>query len=169
MSLESLPSSRRRQEPGQTAPSHVGRSQPGRVQGKVKAAVLSMAWEGLTFAQAARKANLSAYAMRLALERPNVQAYLRQQRQVFRASLTDRATFRMLELSEQDENKAAAVTATRALMCEDDQSVNGAAAQRVPGLQIVIMQQAGGSQAVPKHQVIDAIASDINGLPDKST
>lgn len=155
MSLDTIPS---------VAPTHAGRSQPGRVQGKVKAAVLAMAWEGLTFTEAARKANLSAYAMRLALERSHVQAYLRSQRQVFRSSLTDRATHRLVELSEQDTHKAAAVTATISLMNEHDQSVASGSIIRAPGLQIVIVQQSSPSHALPNASVIDAAVNDIKDL-----
>lgn len=110
-----------------------------RLGAKLKAALDSMVWDGLPYAEAARKANLTTYAMRCALDRSHVQAYLRSQRQVFRASLTDRATFRMVELSEQDDNRAAAFSATSKLMNEHDQQVSSGNQRHAPGLVVQII------------------------------
>ena len=54
----------------------------------------------------------------------------------------------MRELSEQDDNRAAAVSATRVLMFEDIQD-KAIAQQPIPGLQVVIVQGAGSTHTVP--------------------
>lgn len=133
-----------------------------RLGAKLKAALDSMVWDGLPYADAARKANLTTYAMRCALDRSHVQAYLRSQRQVFRASLVDEATFRMRALSRQDENKAAAFSATSKLMSESDQEHSAGAQRHAPGLVVQIINSPGStsvSTANPQQaQVVDIAA-----------
>lgn len=73
-----------------------------------------------------------------ALQRPHVLAFVRSQRDVLRTSLSGAAIFRMRELSMQDDNRAAAVTATAKLMSEDDQQVAAGSRQSIPGLVVII-------------------------------
>lgn len=120
-----------------------GPAKPQRLQvrRKLQAALDAMVWQGLPFNEAAKAAGLPVPSMRKALGRPHVIAYLRNERQVFRASLVDEATFRMRQLSKQDDNRAAAVTATAKLMNEADEQVSAAAQRHAPGLVVII--QAG--------------------------
>jgi hypothetical protein len=137
-----------------------------RLSAKLQQALDAMVWEGLSFAEAARSANMNAASMRKALERNHVQAYLRQQRQVFRASLVDEATFRMRALSRQDENKAAAFSATSKLMSESDQEHSSSNQRHAPGLVVQII----NSHALPSNTVIEhkqAQVIDITGDKDK--
>lgn len=130
-----------------------------RLSAKLTAALDAMVWNGLTFAHAARNANMTAFAMRKALEKPHVQAYLRAQRQVFRASLTDHATFRMLELSDQNDNLTAAVAATRTLLNESDQEHSAGPQRHAPGLVVQIINTAPTQHARDTDvQVIDVVA-----------
>lgn len=140
-----------------------------RIRGTLQAALDNMALKGLRWQDAAKAANYRTDSMWRQLQLGHVQAYLRSQRQVFRESLTDRATFRMIELSEQDDNMAAAVTATRALMNEHDQSVAGGAAIKAPGLQIVIMQAPAPSHGLPNPITIDGAVNDINDFDGKTS
>jgi hypothetical protein len=134
-----------------------------RLGAKLRDALDAMVWDGLPFNEAARKANLSVRAMRLALERPHVAAYLRTQRQVFRASLSTEATFRMRELSRQDENKAAAFSATSKLMSEADQEVNSSTQRHAPGLVVQIINTPAASHDVSvRTQVIDVAAEPLD-------
>lgn len=134
----------------------------------IRRALDLMAWKGARFDNAAREVGFPVATMRSALERPHVQAYLRAQRDVFRTSLVDRATHRMVELSEQTGNANAAVTATAKLMNEADEQVSAAAQRHAPGL-VVVIQAAGASPALPHQVTIDASSNDIRGLPDKDT
>lgn len=123
-------------------PQHIDKPRPEKrtnwIGAKVRAALDDMVYDGLTWEQAAIKAGLTLQAMRMALRRPQVQSYLRAERQVLRASLSCRAEFRMVELSEQNDNLAAAVTATKAVRGEQDQDDSAAQHRATPGLTIVI-------------------------------
>jgi len=105
---------------------------------KLKQALDNMALRGMAWQDAARAVDYSTASMWKALNTQHAQAYLRKQRQVFRASLVDEATHRMRALSQQDEHRAAAVTATAKLMSEDDQQVAQGSRQSVPGLVVII-------------------------------
>jgi hypothetical protein len=74
----------------------------------------------LDYDEAARNVNLTVRAMRKALEKPHVRAYLRTQRDVFRASISARVIFRLDELARQNENRAAAVSPFRTILQLDD-------------------------------------------------
>jgi len=98
-----------------------------------------MALKGMRWQDAAINADYPTPAMWKALQLNHVQAYLRKQREVFRSSLVDRATFRMIELSEQDDNRAAAVTATAKLLNEPDQEHSQGNQRHAPGLVVQII------------------------------
>lgn len=112
--------------------------QPKRIGTKVKRACGVMIQEGLPWQQAADKAGLSKQHFWLALQQAHVINYIRQQRQVFRASLVDEATFRVRELSRQDDNKAAAFSAASRLMSEQDEQVSRGSQHSSPGLVVII-------------------------------
>jgi hypothetical protein len=58
------------------------------ITGRVKLALDAMVYEGKRFDEAAIQAGLTVKSMRLALERANALKYLREQKQVFRASIS---------------------------------------------------------------------------------
>jgi hypothetical protein len=60
----------------------IGKTVKGGVSGRLKAALDDMVWNGTAWDEAARKANLTVRAMRLAMGRPAVLAYLRRERGV---------------------------------------------------------------------------------------
>ena len=93
----------------------VGRTTPNGVSGRLKAALDDMTWNGTAWEEAARKANLTVRAMRLALKRPQVLKYLRAERGVLLASASGQNLHALQKLRDQDENRAAAVQAARAL------------------------------------------------------
>lgn len=132
MSLTEAPSGAAH-SPIQQRPAH-----KPRLERKLKQALDNMALQGMFWQAAAKAANYRTDSMWRALQSPHAQAYLRKQRQVFRASLVDEATHRMRALSKQDSHMAAAVTATAKLMSEEDQSVNRGPQQSAPGFVILI-------------------------------
>lgn len=93
----------------------IGKSKAGGVSGRLKAALDDMTWNGTPWDEAARKANLTVRAMRLALQRPHVLKYLRAQRGVLLAQASAQNFHRLEALRDQDENKNAAVAAARTL------------------------------------------------------
>lgn len=122
-----------------------------RVRGVLKDAIDLMVYDGWTWEAAAAYQGLTLHHMRMALREHHVIAYLKEQRQVFREGASTRANFRMVELSEQDDNRAAAVSATKVLMGEPDQQVSGVAARAAPGFTILIR-----TEAHMPHVVADA-------------
>jgi hypothetical protein len=93
----------------------VGRSAPNGVSGRLKSALDDMIENGTPWEQAAVKSNLTVRAMRLALKRPATLKYLRQERHVLLARMSPQNLHALAKLRDQEENKAAAVTAARSL------------------------------------------------------
>lgn len=137
-----------------------------RLSAKLTAALDNMALQGMRWQDAAIAVDYSTASMWRSLQSNHVQAYLRKQREVFRTSLVDRATFRMIALSEQDDNKAAAVTATAKLMSEVDQEHTNSSHQAMPGLVVRIINSSVSTAVSPavstaqpqQPQVIDITA-----------
>ena len=93
----------------------IGKSKPNGVSGRLKLALDDMTWNGTAWEEAARKANLTVRAMRLALKRPHVLKYLRAERGVLLATASGQNLKALATLRDQTENRAAAVQAARTL------------------------------------------------------
>ena len=111
------------------------------IRGRLKTALDLMVRQGRVWNDAAAEADFTVSAMRKALERPHVIAYLRQQREVFRASVGGRNLHRLIELREQDEHKAAAVKVCQIIeqIGEMDIARGAGNAVRTPGMIIQII------------------------------
>ncbi len=111
---------------------------------KVKAAIDAMVWEGLKRADAAKQAGLAEHSLYVALTRPHVKQHYLSQCEVLRLSGRARRIHRLDAISEQDDNKQAAVNAIRALdnMAEDEAA--STTRRSSPGVTIVI-------QSAPSH------------------
>ena len=93
----------------------IGKTARNGVSGRLKAALDDMVENGTSWDAAALKANLTVRAMRLALKRPVVLKYLRQERHVLLARMSPQNLHALAKLRDQEDNKAAAVSAARAL------------------------------------------------------
>jgi hypothetical protein len=93
----------------------IGKTVRNGVSGRLKSALDDMIENGTPWDHAAPKANLTVRAMRLALKRPVVLKYLRQERHVLLARMSPQNLHALAKLRDQDENKAAAVQAARTL------------------------------------------------------
>lgn len=93
----------------------IGKTARNGVSGRLKSSLDDMIENGTPWEQAALKANLTVRAMRLALKRPAVIRYLRDVRRVWLSSATGQNLHALARVRDQDENKAAAVTAARSL------------------------------------------------------
>jgi hypothetical protein len=93
----------------------IGKTTRNGVSGRLKAALDDMTWNGTPWEEAAVKSNLTVRAMRLALKRPAVLKYLRAERGVLLASASGQNLHALAKLRDQEENRAAAVQAARAL------------------------------------------------------
>jgi hypothetical protein len=87
----------------------IGKTTPNGVSGRLKTALDDMIENGTPWDEAAPKANLTVRAMRLALKRPVVLKYLRQERHVLLARMSPQNLHALAKLRDQDDNKAAAV------------------------------------------------------------
>jgi hypothetical protein len=114
-----------------------------RINGRNKAAIDAMVWEGLKRSDAAAKAGLTDHALYVALTKPHVRSYYMQQLDVLRTSERARNIHTLAEVRDQTSNQMARVQAVKALEQLDDDANPAAAAKSLPGLQIVIVQ--GGS------------------------
>ena len=108
-----------------------------RIGPQLKRAIRRMVEDCDDFADAARKENFNVAAMRKALTRPHVIAYVRRARRSFRLLLSAGNYHRLAELRDQDENRLAAVQAVRLLEGEGDDDARSAPIER-PGLVVVI-------------------------------
>src|SRR5215468_6510340 len=93
-------------------------SQPNRVTGALKQACDLMVWgdadgNPMEWDAAARAANLTTQAMRRALQRPHVRAYLKQQRDVFCASVSSSNIAHAAKMRADSPNQMARMQAVR--------------------------------------------------------
>ena len=118
------------------------------INGKLKAALHLMVFgptEGdqagiaLSWTEAAKAADFHVQAMRKALERPHVQAYLRAQKQVFRASASAQNISVLVKLRDQSGNGMVQLGAVKVLEQIGDEPGAGSVQQRAPGMVIVVV------------------------------
>lgn len=140
-----------------------------RINGKNKAAIDHMVWDGLTRAKAAAKAGLKDHALYVALTKPHVKAYYMQQLEVLRTSERARNIHTLVDVRDQKKNQMARVNAVKALELIDDIEQTGRGTQSLPGLQIVVIQ--GGTAAIQASQPVPAItiehSSDMSHVDDR--
>src|SRR6516164_5705692 len=98
----------------------VNRSYPGKVTGRLRAALLDMVWKGSRRDDAAKANHMSIHGLREALRKPHVKAFYLGELGVLRESERPRTFHRLTALRDQDENRNAAVAAAKALEMLDD-------------------------------------------------
>lgn len=122
------------------------------IRGKLKAALDLMvfgpadgddAGEAMSFPDAARKVEFSVRAMRLALERPHVRAYLKAQKEVFRASASAQNISVLVKLRDEAGNGMVQLGAIKELERMDDIAASSSGPQARPGLVIVVVNSKG--------------------------
>ena len=103
-----------------------------------------MVYEGLRFDEAGVKHGLTVRTMRLALERPNALKYLREQKQVFRASISAQNVHSLADIRDNSSNPIARVSAIKVLE-QLDIVDGGGTKQQPPGFALVIVQSSVGT------------------------
>jgi hypothetical protein len=116
-----------------------GRTSPGKVTGKLKAALDAMVWDGLKRDDAAAKAGLSIHGLREALRRPHVRHHYLAQLEVLRTSARARNIHVLEEIRDDSGNAMARVQAVKALEQLDNEQQGSAAARTSPGFAIVVV------------------------------
>lgn len=107
------------------------------------------AGEAMSFIEAARKVDFSPQAMRLALEKPHVRAYLKAQKEVFRASASAQNISVLVKLRDKSGNGMVQLGAVKTLeQMGDEIGAAGAAPQARPGLVIVVVGGASVEQTL---------------------
>lgn len=109
-----------------------------RISAKVRIAIEAMVWEGLKRDAAAEKAGLKDNSLYVALRKPDVKRFYLDELDVLRTSDRARRYHRLMALGEQDDNKAAAVSALNSLERIDEQGVSVSAPRQAAGITIVI-------------------------------
>jgi hypothetical protein len=99
-----------------------------------------MVWQNLTDNEAAAKSKITVTAIRLALRRPHVRAYFREQSDVLREREGPRGIHTLIAVRDQDSNQAARVAAVREMRQVNDEEAAKTGRTSLPGLQIVIVQ-----------------------------
>jgi hypothetical protein len=142
---------------------------PGRIDyptPRVKQAIELMVWQGLPFNQAAKEARLTVRAMRLALEKPNVIRYLREQKQIFREAANGKNIVRLCQIRDAADNMPA-VNAIKVLEQLDDEqtttkqttspgiTINIVSAQHASDMAVHAIDQPGN-----KHRLADVPSAD---------
>ena len=127
-------------KPTRQAAAIAGRSAPGKVTGKLKLAIEAMIWSGACRADAAKVSGLTDHSLRAALKKPHVKAVYLAELEGLRLSARARAFHRLVELSEQNDNRGAAGAAVRTMVLEgQDEAQRGFSATATPGLIIRIV------------------------------
>lgn len=120
----------------QVMPERARKHEIERVTGRLRQALDHMVWDKLTYQEAAAKAELHIRTMRIALSRPQVQAYLRSAKQELLHCFKLRALQRLSDIMETDDQMPAVQAAKALLQHEDD---NRQTKQTTPGVVIQIV------------------------------
>lgn len=118
---------------------------------KLRKVISLMVHEGMEMDKAARAANTSTRAIRKALERPHVLAYVKRTKEVFRASISSQNIFHAAKIRNKSGNAMAKLGAIKLLEgMSDEPNVTGTRSQ-APGVVVVVVQP--GAQAPEMHTV----------------
>jgi hypothetical protein len=119
------------------------RSAPGKVTGRLHAAIMEMVWKGSCRAEAAQAAQMTDHSLREALRRPHVRAFYLAELGILRTSERAKTFHRLCVLRDQDENRNAAVAAARLLEALYAEAASNPISTMRPGVTIVIQQPTG--------------------------
>jgi hypothetical protein len=115
------------------------------VTGKLKTALEAMVWDNLSRKDAAAKAGLADSSLRFAFRKPHVMAFYNAELAALRNNLRAKNIHTLDGIADKSENDMARVSAVKAIEQISDQADEkhrSPGAAQLPGLQIVIVQQA---------------------------
>jgi hypothetical protein len=116
------------------------RSAPGKVTGRLHAAIMEMVWKGSCRADAAKAAQMTDHSLREALRRPHVKTFYLAELGILRTSERAKTFHRLCALRDQDENRNAAVAAAKLLEAIEADAPAYAPGSTRPGVTIIIGQ-----------------------------
>ncbi len=115
--------------------------------GRTKQALDLMVHDGLTDNEAAVKAGITLTAIRMAIQKRGVRAYLQEQREVSRARICARNIHRLAEIRDKADNMPAVQAIKMLEQRDEDEARAASAARHSPGVVIVVQ-----GAAVTAHQ-----------------
>lgn len=122
-----------------STPAPIGKpTRPPRVKGKLVEACRAIVRQGQSLDEAARTAGLTTRSVRLALEKPHVIAFLKAEREVFRAYISAQNIHRAAEIRDSAGNAMARLGAIKVIEQLGDDNAGGSSTSRAPGVMIVI-------------------------------
>lgn len=130
---------------------------------KLRAAIEAMVFEGLPIDKAARNAKLTTFAVRKALAKPHVIAFMREQKKVFRESVSGANILRLCEIRDAANNMPA-VNAIKALEQLGDNDIDRThlGNSRGPGITIVVNGSAMIAETPSSEEVDRAIEGQFS-------
>jgi hypothetical protein len=144
--------------PSRQATAAIDRSAPLKVTGKLKTAIDSMVWYGLTRQAAAEHAGLKEPSLYAAFLKPHVKTYYLGQLEVLRTSERARNIHTLAEVRDQQTNQMARVQAVKVLEQISDESADRRPAQPFGGVVVVINS--------PQPVTIDQPSSSVRSSSD---
>lgn len=127
------------------------RSGRGIVSGKLAVAIEQMVWQGASRPEAANLAGMADHSLRAALKKPHVKRFYLNEIEVLRTSGRARRILRLEELSEQNDNRNAAVLALKAIEEMENLAPGGGAAKE-PGLIFIITAAGADPVTIDPHR-----------------
>lgn len=124
-------------------------SKPSPVTHKVREAIRLMVNEGKPWDEAAVEAGLTTRAMRMALEKPEVVAFLRKQKYVFREQASASNILRLTQIRDAADNMPAvnAIKELEAMGQDEAVRARGGGSVSAPGFTIQLIQHVTGAPA----------------------
>jgi hypothetical protein len=122
----------------------------------------AIVWEGQELDQAAKTANLTTFQVRQALARPHVIAWVKQEREVFRAHVSAQNIHRAKQLRDESGNAMAQLGAMKFIEQIGDEPGAGSVQQRAPGMVIVVMNGTNPTPPLTTPNIINHL--DTNAL-----
>lgn len=132
MSLTETPQPSRQAIQAKTA------SKPRKVTGALAIACKAIVWQGQELDQAAAEAGITTRTLRLALDRPHVRAFIKAERDVFRAYVSGQNIHHAAEIRNKSGNAMARLGAMKYIDGEQDQGLGSNGQRQSPGLTIII-------------------------------
>lgn len=134
----------------------------------VKSAVDAMVWHAMDRADAAKHAGMQDESLRLALKRPHVLDYYREQMKVLRTSAQSKAMNTIIELMNTSGSDKVRLEASLRLLEDGEKAHTEGVSIRHAGVTIVIEAAKDVvGRVVGRPQVIDVKANDISDIDDE--
>jgi len=129
-----------------------------RINARNKTAIDAMVWDGLNRRDAATLAGITDHSLYVALTKPHVRGYYLSQLEVLRTSERARNIHVLAAVRDQETNQMARVAAVKTLEQIEDITTTSQAAQRHPGV-VIMIGGADPAKSDPQHVVIEGHAT----------